>query len=387
MLKRKAEKQLVELMGYFPAVAIVGPRQVGKTTLAKMLIKKTKKPSIYLDLELSSDFSKLMDAQLFLEQHRDKCVIIDEVQRMPELFPLLRALIDKNRMPARFLLLGSASPDLIRDSSESLAGRIGYIELTPLNITEIKNRTNSDLLWLRGGFPDALLAPTASLWQKWVSNFVKTYIERDLPMLGMPASPILTQRLWAMLSHLHGQELNYSNLARSLEISVASVKTYVDFLEHAFLIRRLRPYSMNAKKRLVKTPKLYIRDSGLLHHQNAIYSYDDLYNNILIGNSWEGYVIEQVHQLLADDLKLFFYRTSDGSEIDLVFVKANTVVATAEIKHTSTPTLSRGNTISINDLKAKSNFIITKDSDDYFLKENVRVCSLKTFLEKYLEKI
>lgn len=387
MLKRKAEKQLVELMGYFPAVAIVGPRQVGKTTLAKMLIKKTKKPSIYLDLELSSDFSKLMDAQLFLEQHRDKCVIIDEVQRMPELFPLLRALIDKNRMPARFLLLGSASPDLIRDSSESLAGRIGYIELTPLNITEIKNRTNSDLLWLRGGFPDALLAPTASLWQKWVSNFVKTYIERDLPMLGMPASPILTQRLWAMLSHLHGQELNYSNLARSLEISVASVKTYVDFLEHAFLIRRLRPYSMNAKKRLVKTPKLYIRDSGLLHHQNAIYSYDDLYNNILIGNSWEGYVIEQVHQLLADDLKLFFYRTSDGSEIDLVFVKANTVVATAEIKHTSTPALSRGNTISINDLKAKSNFIITKDSDDYFLKENVRVCSLKTFLEKYLEKI
>lgn len=377
----------MELMGYFPAVAIVGPRQVGKTTLAKMLIKKTKKPSIYLDLELSSDFSKLMDAQLFLEQHRDKCVIIDEVQRMPELFPLLRALIDKNRMPARFLLLGSASPDLIRDSSESLAGRIGYIELTPLNITEIKNRTNSDLLWLRGGFPDALLAPTASLWQKWVSNFVKTYIERDLPMLGMPASPILTQRLWAMLSHLHGQELNYSNLARSLEISVASVKTYVDFLEHAFLIRRLRPYSMNAKKRLVKTPKLYIRDSGLLHHQNAIYSYDDLYNNILIGNSWEGYVIEQVHQLLADDLKLFFYRTSDGSEIDLVFVKANTVVATAEIKHTSTPALSRGNTISINDLKAKSNFIITKDSDDYFLKENVRVCSLKTFLEKYLEKI
>ncbi|MBI2268799.1 MAG: ATP-binding protein [Bacteroidetes bacterium] len=387
MLRRKAEKYLIELIGYFPAVAIVGPRQVGKTTLAKLLIKKIKKPFVYLDLELSSDYNKLKDPQLFLEQYVDKCVIIDEVQRMPELFPLLRALIDKNRVPARFLLLGSASPDLIRDSSESLAGRIGYIELTPLNITEIKNKANSNLLWLRGGFPDALLAPTASLWQKWVSNFVKTYIERDLPMLGMPASPILTQRLWAMLSHLHGQELNYSNLAKSLEISVTSVKTYIDFLEQAFLIRRLQPYSMNTKKRLVKSPKLYIRDSGLLHYQNAIYSYDDLYNNILIGNSWEGYVIEQVYQLLADDFKLFFYRTSDGSELDIVFVKANTVVATAEIKHTSTPTLSRGNTISINDLKAKNNFIITKESEDYFLKENVRVCSLRTFLEKYLEKI
>lgn len=384
MLKRKSENHLAELLSYFPVVAIVGPRQVGKTTLAKSLVKRIKKNSVYLDLELSSDYNKLLDAQVFLEQHIDKCVIIDEVQRMPSLFPLLRALVDKKKSPARFLLLSSALPDLIRDSSESLAGRIAYMELTPFNVTEIKNKTAANLLWLRGGFPDALLAPTPNLWQKWIVNFIKTYIEKDLPLLGMPASPVLTQRLWSMIAHHHGQELNYSKLARALEITVPTVKVYIDFLEQAFLIRRLQPYSVNVKKRLVKSPKIYIRDSGLLHHLNAIHSYDDLYNNMLIGNSWEGYVIEQVHQLLPDYLKLFFYRTSDGSEIDLVFVKANKVVATAEIKYSSTPSLSRGNTVSILDLKSKKNFIITNNSDDYLLKENIRVCSLKAFLEGYL---
>ena len=384
MLKRKAEKHLSELISYFPVVAIVGPRQVGKTTLAKLLIKKINKPSIYLDLELNSDYNKLLDAQIFLEQYQDKCVIIDEVQRMPELFPLLRALIDKKRVPARFLLLGSASPDLIRDSSESLAGRIAYQELTPFNLTEIKNKTNANLLWLRGGFPDALLAPTSNLWQKWVDNFIKTYIEKDLPLLGLSASPILTQRLWSMLAHYQGQELNYSKLAKALEISAPTVKLYIDFLEHAFLIRRLQPYSANVKKRLVKSPKIYIRDSGLLHYLNAIHSYNDLFNNMLIGNSWEGYVIEQIAQLLPDTLKLFFYRTNDGSEIDLVFVKVNKVVATAEIKYTSAPSLSRGNTIAIADLNSKNNFIITNNSEDYLLKGNTRVCSLKAFLDVYI---
>lgn len=386
MLKRKSEKELLELLSFFPVVAIVGPRQVGKTTLAKIVVEKIKKESVYLDLELGTDINKLKDPQIYLEQYTDKCVIIDEVQRMPELFPLLRALIDQKRTPARFLLLGSASPDLIRDTSESLAGRISYMELTPFNLTELKNKDSIQKLWMRGGFPDALLAPSDNLWLKWIQSFIKTYIEKDLPLLGMPASPITTQRLWTMLAHLHGRELNYSQLSKALEISVPTVKTYIDFLEHAFLIRRLRPYSNNIKKRLVKTPKIYIRDSGLLHYLNAIYSMEDLRNNVLIGNSWEGFVIEQISQILPETFNLYYYRTSDGSEIDLVFVKGNRTVASAEIKYSSTPGLSKGNTISIQDLGTENNYIITPEGEDYMAKENVRVCSLVDFLVKYLPK-
>jgi len=387
MLKRKAEKALMELAGYFPVVAIVGPRQVGKTTLAKAIAKKFKKPAIYLDLELSSDYEKLADAQIFLEQHMDKCVIIDKIQRMPKLFPLLRALVDKKRTASRFLLLGSASPDLIRDSSESLAGRIAYMELMPFNLTEIRSKNISKQLWMRGGFPNALLAPSQKMWQKWTSNFIRTYIEKDLPLLGMPASPAVTQRLCAMLAHHHGQELHYSQLAKALEITVPTVKTYIDFLEQAFLIRRLQPFYSNIKKRLVKSPKIYIRDSGLLHYFNNIFSYDDLYNNMHIGNSWEGFVIEQIYHLLPDHVKLFFYRTGDGSEMDIVFVKGDKPVAAAEIKYTSTPSLSRGNTISINDLKTKNNFIITHKSDNYLIRGNVRVCSLQDFINLYLQSM
>lgn len=387
MLKRDSEKDLLELLGYFPVVAIVGPRQVGKTTLANSIVKKLRKTSVYLDLELSSDYEKLSDAQQFLEQYADRCVIIDEIQRMPALFPLLRALVDKKRVASRFLLLGSASPDLIRDSSETLAGRVAYMELTPFNLTELKNNTVAGKHWLRGGFPNALLAPSQKIWQKWTANFIRTYIEKDLPLLGMPATPAVTQRLWAMLAHHHGQELHYSQLAKALELSAPTVKTYIDFLEQAFLIRRLQPFSNNAKKRLVKASKVYIRDSGLLHYLNTIFSYDHLNNNILIGNSWEGYAIEQIYQLLPDHIKLYFYRTSDGSEIDLVFVKGNKPAATAEIKYTSTPSLSRGNTISINDLKTKNNFIITRQSDDYLVKNKVRVCALKDFLTLYLSSI
>jgi uncharacterized protein len=387
MLNRKISTELEYLLKHFPVVAIVGPRQVGKTTLAKSIIKKIKKPAIYLDLELNSDARKLQDPQLFLEQYVDRCVIIDEVQRMPELFPLFRALVDIKRSPARFLLLGSASPDVIRNSSESLAGRIAYVELTPFNLLEIKNKKTAGLHWLRGGFPNALLAREENYWNRWMGNFVNTYIERDLPMMGLPATPAVIHRLWAMLSHHHGGELNYSLFSKSLEISSPTVKTYIDFLEHAFLVRRLPAFSTNSKKRIVKTPKVYIRDSGLLHYLNQIGNKDELFNNLLVGNSWEGYVIEQIQHLLDQRIKLYYYRTGDGSEIDLVFARGSKPIACAEIKYTVSPSLSKGNMISIGDLKTKVNFVIIPRDEDYLIKKNVRVCGLKVFLEKYLNTI
>jgi uncharacterized protein len=387
MLKRTAEIELTYLLRHFPVVAILGPRQVGKTTLAKSLVKKLQKPAIYLDLELNSDLRKLEDPQLFLDQYTDHCIIIDEVQRLPGLFPLFRALVDKKRVSARFLLLGSASPDVMKNSSETLAGRIAYIELSPFNILEINNKKNANQHWLRGGFPNALLAANSNLWLRWMNNFVATYIERDLPMLGMPAAPALVHRLWSMLAYHHGGELNYSQFGKSLELSSPTVKGYIDFLEYAFLIRRLPPFSTNSKKRLVKSPKVYIRDSGLLHYLNGISSLDGLINNLVVGNSWEGYVIEQVQQLLDQRIKLYFYRTSNGSEIDLVFARGNIPVATAEIKFTAEPYLSKGNFISIDDLKTKKNFIIIPGNEDYQYKLNVRVCGLNVFLEKYLKGI
>ncbi|MBA3899427.1 MAG: ATP-binding protein [Bacteroidetes bacterium] len=387
MLKRTADIELTYLLRHFPVVAILGPRQVGKTTLAKSLVKKLQKPAIYLDLELNSDLRKLEDPQLFLDQYTDNCVIIDEVQRLPGLFPLFRALVDRKRVSARFLLLGSASPDLMKNSSETLAGRIAYIELSPFNILEIKNKKNASQHWLRGGFPNALLATNSNLWLRWMNNFVTTYIERDLPMLGMPAAPALVHRLWSMLAHHHGGELNYSQFGKALELTSPTVKGYIDFLEYAFLIRRLPPFSTNSKKRLVKSPKVYIRDSGLLHYLNGISTQDGLINNLVVGNSWEGYVIEQVQQLLDERIKLYFYRTSDGSEIDLVFARGNIPVATAEIKFTAEPYLSKGNFISIDDLNTKKNFIIIPGNEDYLYKQNVRVCGLNLFLQKYLKSI
>ena len=237
MIKRRAEKSVAELLKQFPVLGIVGPRQVGKTTLAKILSKKLKKQCIYFDLELRTDYDKLRDAEILLKKLMDKCVIIDEVQRMLELFPLLRALVDIERKPARFILLGSASPLFLAQSSETLAGRIAFHELTPFDLTELKKKSLTANLWLRGGFPGALLARGTAQFKSWMDNFFHSYVERDLPMLGIPATAKTAERLWLMLAHLNGSILNYSTIAKALEISVPTVKSYMDFLEHAFLIK------------------------------------------------------------------------------------------------------------------------------------------------------
>ncbi|MCF8367773.1 MAG: ATP-binding protein [Bacteroidales bacterium] len=383
-IERAKLSEIKKRLEYFPVVGIIGPRQVGKTTIAKQLIPLVNKETIYLDLESLSDYQKLENPELYLEQHENKCVIIDEIQNKAELFPLLRSLIDKYRTPGRFIILGSASPALLRQSSESLAGRISYIELKPLLLNELKNSVPLNQHWFRGGFPQALLLKEATMSSQWLQDFINSYAERDLPGLGFPSNPMLIKRLWTMLAYLNGQIINYSNLARSLQLSSPTLKTYVDFFENSFLINRLQPFYLNIKKRTIKSPKLYLTDTGILHKLLSIDSLEDLYAHPGIGNSWESYVINQISGLKEPNIELSFYRTKDGSELDLIFTKSMKIVACAEIKFTSSPSLSSGNTIAVKTLESKVNFIITPQSEDFLIRENVRVCSLNDFLLSYL---
>lgn len=386
MLTRHAQSDLLELLGFFPVVAIVGPRQVGKTTLAKEMLSQMGRESTYLDLENPEDAAKLTDPVLFLKSHSNQCVVLDEIQRMPQLFPVLRSMVDLQRQPARFLLLGSATPDLIRDSSESLAGRISYRELTPFNLTEVDHDDSDDQLihWFRGGFPDAYLAPSDRMSVRWQSGFIQTYVERDLPLLGLDIDRTVIRKLWTMVAHIHANVLNMSNLGRSLGVTSVTVKKYLGFLEGAFLIRQLQPWSVNLGKRLVKSPKIYVRDSGALHRLLGMPTIGALLTHPSVGASWEGYAIEQVIQVLPDDVEAYYYRTQEGAECDLVLVRGGRPIAGIEVKHTSAPKLTKGTLQSFADLGAPMNFIITPDTDEYPLAENIRVCSLKDFLFNYL---
>ena len=317
MIERKIQAEIEDSLDFFPVVSIIGPRQVGKTTLAKLIQAKSKKPTIYLDLEMQSDLFKLNDAELFLSQQSEKLIVIDEVQNKKELYPLLRALVDQTRVPGQFLLLGSASPELIRHSSESLAGRIAYHQLFPLDIAEIPAEISQNELWLKGGFPNSLFAKTSKFPQRWMDNFINTYLNRDLIQLGLNASPKVIRNLWSMMAHLNGQMFNATTLGNSLGVTTPTIKRYIDFLEEAFLLKGLYPFSWNMHKRLVKTPKVYLTDTGILHHLLDVTDFDRLSGNPIIGSSWESFVINQISALKMDRLKLFFYRTHHGSEVDL----------------------------------------------------------------------
>lgn len=384
VLQRNLIQKIKGSLDFFPVVSIIGTRQVGKTTLAKMIVAELNKPSIYLDLELHSDLNKLRDAELFLSYHKDKLVVIDEVQNKKELYPLLRALVDQTMEAGQFLLLGSASPELIRHSSESLAGRIAYHQLFQFDMSEIPDSITQEDLWIKGGFPQALLAKNEELTSLWMDNFIDTYLNRDLLQLGLNASPIIIRNLWTMMAHLNGQLFNASTLAKSLGITVPTVKRYVDFLEEAFLLKSLHPYTWNISKRLTKTPKIYLTDTGILHRLTGISNLTELSGNPMIGSSWETFVINQVNALKTDKINLCFYRTHQGAEADLVFTRGLNVVATAEIKYSNSPQLTKGNFIAFEDLKAPVNYVITPSSDDYLIKKNVRVCSLKSFVFDYL---
>ena len=384
MIKRKLSGQLIEFLDHFPVVGIIGPRQVGKTTLVKETISAFNKECIYIDLESPDDYNKLNDAELFLKSHEDKIVILDEIQFRPGLFPVIRSLVDRNREPGRFIILGSASPDLIRDSSESLAGRIIYLEVNPFDIIELNHIKSSEQLWLKGGFPDAILQPKDNISIQWMRSFIQTYIQRDLPILGLGAPIKTIENLWSMLAHINGNQLNYSQVANSLGVSANSVKSYIIFFEKAFLIRTLQPFFINTKKRLVKSSKLYFRDTGLLHHLLRLYNRNDLFGHPQKGNSWEAFVIQQIINNLPVTVDAYYYRTQDGSELDLIITKGIKIIATCEIKLTNAPKLSKGNTLAIQTLQSINNFIITPSSDDYPLKENLQVCSIDRFINYYL---
>lgn len=385
MIKRISEKDTLQLLGSFPCAALVGPRQIGKTTLAKQIAKKRKGKSIYIDLELKDGYARLEDPETFLRQHADKLVIIDEVQRMPSLFSVLRGIIDEKRKNGRFLLLGSTSPNLIRNSSESLAGRIGYKEMFPLVVPEVAAKYSIESLWLKGGFPDAFLEK--SNHGQWMSNFITTYLERDLPQMGFSAPRIIAERLWYMLANSHGGLINYSDYSKSLEITDHTVKKYIDFLQNAFLVRQLQPYHSNLSKRIVKSPKVYIRDSGILHYMLGIETMDDLIGNPKMGASWEGFVIEQIAALLKMNRKIFFYRTHDGAELDLVIEKGGKPLAGVEIKYGSDFRPNKGNTMALKTLQTKHNYVVVQGKDDYETSSGFRVCGLAVFLKKYLPEL
>ncbi len=381
MIKRIIADKLLKTIQNFPVTGIIGPRQVGKTTIAKELANMINKSSIYLDLENPRDQIKLSDPVLFFESHINDCIILDEIQLMPDLFSIIRSMVDLKRTPARFIILGSASPVLIQQSSQSLAGRIAYIELSGFNLLEIDNQTK---LWLNGGFPDAFLSKDKEIWFQWVYNYIKTYTERDLPALGLQVSSKIMYNLWNMLAHSQGQTINYSNFSRSLDISSSTVKKYIDFLENAFLIRQLPPYFSNVKKRIIKAPKVFIRDSGVLHYFMNITTENDMQGHPIKGSSFEGFVIEQIVQMLPDNYNIFFYRTQHGAECDLVITQSIKPIMAIEIKYSSTPRLTKGNMISFEDIAAVNNYVITPNSDDFLIDKNIRVCSLNDFLKKYL---
>ncbi len=390
MLQRRIEGLIIKHLKQFPAVGILGPRQCGKTTIAKKIIKLKKKGSTnYYDLESPADRNKFYDPELlFLSTKED--FIIDEVQRMPDLFPILRSVIDKNRKKGRFLLLGSAALDFVKGSSETLAGRIIFIEAHPFNLTELKNQSNTlKKHWLRGGFPDAWKARNDADVFVWHDGFMKTFVERDLNnMFDTSISAQLMFRMWRMIAHYHAQILNVEALSKSLDVSHTTIGRYLDYLEASYMIRRLSPYFTNVKKRIVKSPKIYIRDSGIYHYLNDITSGKQLYNHALVGYSWEGYVTEQILQLLPNNIKPFYYRTYDGSEVDLILVKGVKTIATIEIKYSLSPSVSRGLTESINDLKCKNNYIITPGNEmKYLIRKNISVINLHEFLTKELSKI
>lgn len=387
MLKRHATSRILQDLDYFPVVGVVGPRQVGKTTLAKYVLTQREGESLYLDLELDADRRKLEDAESYLKYHQDKCVVIDEVQRMPELFPLLRALVDIKRKPGRYILLGSASPEMIKGSSETLAGRIAYTELTPFSWLEAKGTVSLYHHWLLGGFPQAMLAGKPAQAHRWLKSFTETFVQRDLQELGHQISPPLVSRMLEMIASLHGQILNQSDLARSLGISQTTVSRYLDLLEGGFMIQRLQPYFVNIGKRLVKLPKIYIRDSGILHHLLGIRDTEQLLGHVAVGASWEGYVLEQIRRCSDGEVKMYFYRTHKGAESDIILVTPGDKKYCIEIKRSASASISRGFHEVIKDVKPKKSFVIAESGESYPTKDNIEVTSLDTFLEKTLPAI
>lgn len=388
MISRRLQPRLIELIEEYPAVALLGPRQVGKTTLA-LEMAEALKPAMYLDLESRGDRAKLADAELYLRDHEDKLVVLDEVHRVPELFQSLRGLIDKGRRRGRrtrrFLLLGSASMDLLQQSGETLAGRIAYVELPPFDVLEV-DKEDIDKLWVRGGFPDSFLARDDGRSLRWRQNFVRTYLERDVPQLG-PRIPAETlRRFWVMLAHTQGGILNAASLARGLDVDGKTIAKYLDLLVDLLLVRRLAPWHRNVGKRLVKSPKVYVRDSGVTHALLGLGNKEDVLSHPVTGQSWEGFVIENLVNAAPADTAASFYRASGGAEVDLVLVLPGRRPWAIEIKRSLEPKLTKGFHHACADIDPEAKFVVYSGTERFRVADDVEaihVCDLARELTRH----
>lgn len=378
MIKRSLSPQLLDAVAHSPAVALLGPRQVGKTTLALEIGKSHN--ALYLDLESEQDCVKLSQPELYLSDHQDKLVILDEVHRAPGLFPVLRGLIDRGRRAGRrsgqYLLLGSASLDLLKQSGETLAGRIAYLELAPFNVLETGELLADDL-WVRGGFPESLLASNATRSLRWRQDFIRTYLERDIPQYGPRIATDILRRFWGMLAHQQGGLLNTAQFARNLGVDVKTAGSYLELLVDLLLVRRLPPWHANLGKRLVKSPKVYVRDSGLVHALLNISDKEALLAHPVVGQSWECFVIENLLVCVATKAQGYFYRTSGGAEIDLLLSWPDGSLWAIEIKRSLSPKLERGFHAACADLAPARKFVVYPGAERYRLAPDIEAISLK----------
>ena len=388
MIPRLVTSQLKEMISRFPAVGLLGPRQVGKTTLARAIADELADRAVYLDLELPSDRAKLSDPEIYLSAHENRLVILDEIHRTPDIFQVLRGIIDQRRSKGiragQFLLLGSASIDFLKQSAESLAGRIAYLELSPFTARETVPLTSQilDRLWVRGGFPDSYLASDDSASFQWRLAFVQTYLERDIPALGPRVPAETLHRFWQMLANSQGQLLNAARLAGGLGVSGQTIARYLDILIDLLLARRLRPWMSNSSKRLVRSPKVYLRDSGIVHALLGIQSRESLLGHPIIGLSWEGFVVENVISAAPTGSKAWFYRTSAGAEIDLLLELDSKNLWAVEIKRSvSNPHPTKGFQLACEDVKPMRRVVIYAGEDHYNIDRSVEVLPLSVALE------
>lgn len=388
MISRRLRPFIEDRLKHMPGVVLLGPRQVGKTTLARAIAsRRAKSASLYLDLERPVDQRRLQDADTFLRAQEGKLVVIDEIHRAPSLFEILRGIIDERRATGKrsghYLLLGSAAIELMRQASETLAGRVAYINLEPVDALELPHQVGStDRLWVRGGFPDSVLAAKDAASLDWRRDFIRSYLERDVPMFAprMPAETI--GRLWTMLAHAQGAPLNQARLASSLGVSSPAIARYVDLLVDLLLVRRLRPWAGNVGKRLVRTPKVYIRDSGMAHALLDIETFEDLLGHPIAGPSWEGFVIENLIAAAGERRTAYFYRTEDGAEVDLLFERGGKPELAIEIKRSSAPTLSRGFHLAREALKVKESFLVHSGADTWPEANGVTAIGLVDLMRK-----
>ncbi len=381
LVSRKIESFVRQNLTIFPAVAILGSRQCGKSTLVKMMSEQMT-DFMYLDLQNRDDLVKLNEPTLFFQNNKDKVICFDEIQLQPELFSYLRSEIDRDRRNGRFILLGSASRNIIQHTSESLAGRIGLIDLTPFVIDEIHDLENYSLskFWLRGGYPDSYKASSDEVSALWRENFIRTYVERDIPQFGFQITAMQMLRLLIMCAHNQGQILNASKLGEALGVTHPTIKSHIDILEQTYILRTLRPYFSNTKKRLVKSPKIYVRDSGVLHQLLRITDFNSLLSNPVFGSSWEGLVVENICSSFRN-VDFSFYRSSAGDEMDLVLQYGDKTIA-IECKSSTAPQVTKGFWNAIDDIKPDYTYIVAPIEGEYDMKNNVTVCGLFEVIEK-----